>query len=136
MTFNKTLNVKNKKTNKFHIQQLLKATDILRIQELWLFSSELNGITSTHRCYSKAVDDYDPVPPAGPPRGYGGVGIFYRKDWNLKVVDLTDGGNRICIIEVQAGSPVLITCVYLPSRKYVKKDSSTEDPMEYKVKQC
>ena len=89
----------------------------------------MNSISSTHRCYSKAVDDHDPVSTADPPGAYGGVGIFYRKDWNLKVVDLPDGGN----IEVQASSPVLIIGVYLPSRKYVKKDSSTEDPMEYEA---
>lgn len=85
----------------------------------------MNGVSAFYRCYSKAVDDHDPVSPAGLPRGYGGVGIFYGKDWNLKVVELPNGGNRICVIEVQASSPVLIITIYLPSRKYVKKDSST-----------
>ena len=35
------------------------------------------------------------------------------------------------MIEVQAESPLLVICAYLPSRKYVKKDSSSEDPTEF-----
>lgn len=131
-----TINIKNIKTNKAYAQQLLKNTDILCIQEHWLFSFELdslNQLTPYHRCHSKAVDDNDPVSPAGPPRGYGGVAILYRTDWNLKVVECPDGGNRICVIELQSKTPTLIVNVYLPSRKYVKKDSSTGDPDEYEA---
>ena len=122
------------KTNKVYIEQILKSTDILCIQEHWLFSFELgllNSVSPTHRCHSKAVDDNDPVSPAGPPRGYGGVGIFYRNNWSLNVVELPDGGNRVCVIEVQAENPLLVICAYLPSRKYVKKVSSSGDITEF-----
>ena len=42
-------------------------------------------------------------------------------------------GNRICVIELQSKNSVLIVNVYLPSRKYVKKDSLTGDPNEYEA---
>ena len=79
----------------------------------------------------KAIDDNDPVSPAGPPQGYGGVGIFYRSNWSLDVIELLDGGNRVCVIEVQAENLILVICAYLPSRKYLKKDSSSGDPIEF-----
>ena len=128
------LNVKNIKTNKVYIEQILKSIDILCIQEHWPFSFELGLLNSgspTHRCHNKAVDDNDPVSPAGPPHGYGGVGIFYRSNWSLNVIELPDGGNRVCVIEVQAENPILVICTYLPSRKYLKKDSSSGDPTEF-----
>ena len=129
-----TLNVKNIKSNKVFVQQLLKTVDILCIQEHWLFNFELdllNSISNTHRCCSKAVDDNDPVSPIGPPRGYGGVGIFYRKDWNLKILEIPSGRSRVSVIEICAINPLLVISVYLPSRKYVRKDSSTGDPSEF-----
>ena len=54
------------------------------------------------------MDDDDPISPAGPPRGYGGVGILYRKDWDLRVVECPSGGNRICAVEILSDPPVLI----------------------------
>ena len=129
-----TLNIKNIKSNKVFVQQLLKTVDILCIQEHWLFNFELdllNSISNIHRCCSKAVDDNDPVSPIGPQRGYGGVGIFYRKDWNLKILEIPSGGSRVSVIEICAINPLLVISVYLPSRKYVRKDSSTGDPSEF-----
>ena len=79
------------------------------------------------------MDDDDPISPAGPPRGYGGVGILYRKDWDLRVVECPSGGNRICAVEILSDPPVLIMSVYLPSRKYVAKKSQTADPFEYET---
>ena len=35
------------------------------------------------------------------------------------------------MVEVQTENPLLVICAYLPSRKYVKKDSSTGDPIEF-----
>ena len=91
----------------------------------------LNSVSPNHRCHSKAVDDNDPISPVGPPRGYGGVGIIYRKDWNLNVIELPDGGNRVCVIEIQSERPLLVISAYLPSRKYIKKDSAVGDPTEF-----
>lgn len=79
------------------------------------------------------MDGDDPVSPAGPPRGYGGVAIFYRNDWDLKVVECPIGGNRVCAVEVQCDPPLLVVSTYLPSRKYVTKNSTSADPFEYET---
>ena len=87
----------------------------------FLLSLHSSTVSPSHKCYSKSLDDDDPVSPAGPTRGYGGFGIFYRNDWDLKVVECPSGGNRICAVEVQSEPPLLVVSTYLPSRKYVTK---------------
>ena len=65
----------------------------------------------------KAVDDSDPIPPIQKPRGYGGVGILWRKSLNHLVTVLEDGSERIQCVRVKtAEGPILIISVYMPSK--------------------
>ena len=114
------------------VQKLLKTVDILCIQEHWLFNFELdllNSISNTHRCCSKAVDDNDPVSPIGPPRGYGGVGIFYRKDWNLKILEIPSGGSRVSVIEICAINPLLLFRYISPEPQVCEKGFINRRPI-------
>lgn len=93
-----TLNVKNIVTNKVYVRKLLKSCDILAIQEHWLFTFQLANMKNdfiTHKAFSKAVDEDDPLSPNQKPRCYGGVSVLYRRSMDFKVKMLTLGGNRM-----------------------------------------
>ena len=106
-----TLNVKNVESNTVYISEMLKKHDILAIQEHWLFNFQLQDLEKTfcsHFVHSKAVDDYNPLPPTQKPRGYGGVALFYSKDLNYTVKKLTTGCSRIVAVEVLTTPPLCI----------------------------
>ena len=56
---------------------------------------------------------------------------MYRKDWNLNVIELPDGGNRVCVIEIQSERPLLVISAYLPSRKYGRSSLTNEKDHHY-----
>ena len=64
----------------------------------------------------KAVDSTDPIMPVQMPRGYGGVGILWKKDIDHLVTIVPDGGNRIQCITIRAEKPVLLVSVYMPCK--------------------
>ena len=50
------------------------------------------------------------------PRGYGGVGILWKKQIDHRIRTCQDGGNRIQCVEVKENSPLLLISVYMPCR--------------------
>ena len=49
-------------------------------------------------------------------RGYGGVGILWKKDIDHLVTIVPNSGNRIQCITIRAEKPVLLVSVYMPCR--------------------
>ena len=114
-----TLNVKNIESNMQYVYSLLKSTDILCLQETWLFNFQLRQLGEIHKNFEgfgKAVDDNNPLPPSQKPRGYGGVATLYRKNMDLRVRKCLDGGCRIVVIELVTDPPVCVINVYMPCR--------------------
>ncbi|MES9880512.1 MAG: reverse transcriptase family protein, partial [Sedimenticola sp.] len=114
-----TLNVKNVETNRQYVEKLLTDTDVLCLQETWLFTyqlDQLNNISSKHSSHGKSVDENDPIPPLQKPRGYGGVATLTRNDTTIKYRDCMDGSNRITVTEILADPPICMCNVYMPAR--------------------
>ena len=101
-----TLNVKNIESNMQYVYSLLKSTDILCLQETWLFNFQLRQLGEIHKNFL----------PSQKPRGYGGVATLYRKNMDLRVRKCLDGGCRIVVIELVTDPPVCVINVYMPCR--------------------
>ena len=114
-----TFNVKNIETNKQYLLKLIRTSDIVCLQETWLFNFQLKTLSKLHKNFEgfgKAVDDDDPLPPVQKPRGYGGVATLYRNNIDLKTRRCLDGGSRVVVTEVLSDPPLCILNVYMPSR--------------------
>jgi hypothetical protein len=69
----------------------MKQSNIILLQEHWLFNYELPALECIHpnlNAAGKATDDQNPIPPIQKPRGYGGVAIL----WNKSLDENTDRG--------------------------------------------
>ena len=50
------------------------------------------------------------------PRGYGGVGILWKRNIDRLVSVVPDGGNRIQCISIRAEKPILLVSIYMPCK--------------------
>lgn len=115
-----TFNCKNIRTCVPFFTDIGNIVDIVLVQEHWLFNCQLYELNEIHDDFigtGKAVDSCNPLPPIQMPRGYGGVGILWRKtlDHIVKVIPL--GGERIQCVELIVGpKPILVMSVYMPCK--------------------
>ena len=125
-----TLNVQGFRSNKVCISKLLESTDILCIQEHWLFTfekEEIAELTNTHSVYSKASDQYENISPQERTRGHGGVAIFWHNTLDRYVKTEEDGNNRIVCIQLQnEHQRLLLINVYMPCRNTHTGDNFNE----------
>ena len=114
-----TINIENIKTNLEYLHHLLSQTDILCVQEHWLYNFEastakeyLQGV----QCHTKCVDDDDPITPLFKPKGNAGVMTIWKEEMNEIVTTLPDGSSRVIVTQVGLGSkPVFIINSYMPT---------------------
>ena len=114
-----SFNCKNINTSKHAIEKLSKSSDFIFLQEHWLFDCQLPTLKGIHENLTgvgKAVDSDDPIAPIQMPRGYGGVGILWKKDIDHLVTVLPDGGCRIQCVAVRAERPLLLISIYMPCK--------------------
>ncbi|CAG2239659.1 unnamed protein product [Mytilus edulis] len=94
--------------------------DICLLQEHWLFNCQIDNLNELHEHLNgigKSVDDRDPITPVQMPRGYGGVGILWRKEMDSLITTLDIGNERIQCVEVRGDKKkLLLVSVYLPCR--------------------
>ena len=98
------------------------------VQEHWYFDCKLGKLGTVCEKMSgtgKAVDTGDPILPVQMPRGYGGVGVLWRKSIDHLVTSVHDGANRIQCIELQLRNPILIVSVYLTGSAVITHDVTT-----------
>ena len=55
------------------------------------------------------------------PRGYGDVGILWKKEIDHLISVLPDGGNRLQCVTVKAKKPILLVSVYMPCKGVTDK---------------
>lgn len=106
-------------SNKLYFNLLTKRADIILLQEYWLHCRESKSIqeyTENYICSVKSFYDDIVESPLGRKRGHAGVAICYRKTLKNLVEVLPDGGKRVLAIRLNSKSPVVIVCVYMPSR--------------------
>ena len=113
------------RNNLIYATEVIKGTDILLIQEHWLFQAEvdakqLDKIFPDHDHHAKAVDVYNPLPPTAKVRGYGGVATLWPTQVSPLIRRLPDGNNRIVAITLNTTRPICIINVYMPSGNSAK----------------
>ena len=64
------------------------------------------------------------------PRGYGGVGVLWKKSINHIIKPLKDGGCRIQAVITDLPKPVLIISVYLPTKGTSDNITEFEDCLD------
>ena len=118
-----TYNCKNIKTagKSTCITELLKIGDIFLLQETWLFQCELSLLNEEHDNLlgvGKCVDSDNPIPPSRFPRRYGGVAVLWKREMDSFIRSIPDGNQRIQCIELSLEKPLLLVCVYMPTKQY------------------
>ncbi len=107
--------------------QELQETDVLCVQEHWLYQYELKYLEDFHQdfySHAKAVDEENPIPPIQKPRGYAGTSIFYKK--HIAARKLKDGDHRIVCLEIQGLQPIILVSVYMPAKGSKARDEEYE----------
>ena len=100
-----------------YLQQLFTDTDILLIQETWLYSfqhSEIDNILvgSQHHALS-SMDDSD-VGRVGRP--YGGCAVVWHRSLSLAFVPVNTNTPRLCAVASNSEhSKILIVSLYMPN---------------------
>ena len=125
-----TFNVQGFRSNKVCLAKLLENTDILCIQEHWLYTfekEEITNFTNSHAVHSKACDHQENVSPQERSRGHGGVAILWQNDLDRYVKTIEDGNNRIVCIQLHLETQkLLIVNVYMPCRNTQTGDNFDE----------
>ena len=113
-----SFNCKNTNTPKHIIDRLVRSTNVILLQEHWLFDSQLTTLMEINEGYvgtGKAVDSTDQIMPVHMPRGYGDIGIFWKKDKD-HLATFVLGGNHIQGITIRAEKPILLVSIYMPCK--------------------
>ena len=66
----------------------------------------------------KCVDSDNPIPPTKFPRGYGEVAVLWKRELDTFIRTVPDGCHRIQCIELTLENPILLICVYMPTKQY------------------
>jgi len=114
-----SFNVEGFNSNKLYLELLSKRSDIILMQEHWLHSRETSKISHGFKDFlnhTKCFDDEELPEPSERKRGHAGVSIMYRKELELYMSTLPDGRNRIVFIKLNFAQPIILVCVYLPTR--------------------
>ena len=101
------------------MEEIFKTTDIVLLQEHWLFHNQLDcDICETISYAAKSVDMNNPILPTQMPRGYGGVAIIWKKCINHLIRELPEGNERIQCVELNeaSGNKIFVVSVYLPTK--------------------
>lgn len=113
-----------------YMRTILNSTDILCLQEHWLFTfeqklvdEELPGFQSQLKC----VDDDDPISHMERIRGYGGTLTLWNASLDKHVKRIQDGTHRVNVIELLTKPvPSIIINAYLPCRNARSADDFQE----------
>jgi len=115
-----TFNCKNCLTCGPFFNEAMKYMNVCLIQEHWLFNCQIDLFNEIHENLigiGKSVDDKDPIQPSHMPRGYGGVGILWRKEIDHLISVVAIGNERIQCVEMRGTSRKLIlVSIYMPCK--------------------
>ena len=114
-----SFNCKKINTSKHILDRLVRSTNAILLHEHWLFDCQLTTLKEINECYvgtGKAVDPTDPIMPVHMPRGYGDIGIFWKKDIDHLVTVALGGSNHIQGVTIRAEKQILLVSIYMPCK--------------------
>ncbi|CAG2247185.1 unnamed protein product [Mytilus edulis] len=106
-------------SNLVYLYKLIKRSDIILLQEHWLYSHEKDNLYTNFtdfNCHIKCFDDGIIDDVVDRKRGHAGVAICVNDKYSPYLEKLPDGSNRIAAIRLNFDVPLVIISVYLPSR--------------------
>ena len=113
-----SLNIQNIRGNTIFAQSIMKETEILFIQEHWLFKFEEKEFTTlipNTDHYVRFIDEDSPINHSEHIRGYDGVAILWHPNLTPCIRPLPDGTNHIIAIELEAEpTPLCMINAYMP----------------------
>jgi hypothetical protein len=113
-----SLNIQNIRGNTIFTQSVMKETEILFIQEHWLFRFEEKKFTTlipNTDHYVRFIDEDSPINHSEHIRGYDGVAILWHPNLTPCIRPLPDGTNHIIAIELEAEpTPLCMINAYMP----------------------
>ena len=119
-----SVNIEGLKSNVTGLQNLMKSSHFICIQEHWLWGYEQKDIALyiDDWCYHIVSSDVlFPVPKSERRRGYGGVAIVWRKELQNNVRILDEGNDRILAVEYKTEFlPICLICAYMPTSGYAE----------------
>ena len=116
-----TFNVENIRTNHIYINDLLKTSQLLFLQEHWLYAYQKGYIDSQFPEYNnttKCCDEYNQQPMAYRHRGHGGVLALWHKDIDQYLEVLDCHSERVLAIRLKRvirDKSIVVICTYMPA---------------------
>ncbi|CAG2237180.1 unnamed protein product [Mytilus edulis] len=114
-----SFNIEGFLSNNMYLSMLEKRADIIMLQEHWLHNREkqaLEEFLTDFLCLVKCFDDDKTNDPTERRRGHAGVAICVNKKLQNLVELLPDGCNRVIAIRLNVKQPLVLICVYMPTR--------------------
>ncbi|CAC5400430.1 unnamed protein product [Mytilus coruscus] len=116
------------KGNALFINSLESSSDIICIQEHWLYEFQkqsLCNVLPNMDMFIRCSDTYEEISNFNRPRGKGGVAIAWKRFLTPSISEIPSGNNRIIAIELKSPMKICIICVYMPT------NNSGESYLEY-----
>lgn len=112
-----SFNCKNVKRSVDSIRELCRTSDIVALQETWLYPDEIPYLNTIDQEFSytgtSAVDTSAGILVGRP---HGGVAILWRSAQFSNVTVLSTDNPRICAVKIEKyDKPIVIMCVYMPT---------------------
>ena len=118
-----SINIEGVKSNVTGLQDVMKTSHIVCVQEHWLWGYEKDDLASL------AGDDWNyhivcadvafPIPKSERRRGHGGVAILWKRDLQDSFRRLDEGNERIIAVECKSqNSNICLLCAYMPTSGY------------------
>jgi hypothetical protein len=106
--------------NKAYLNELLTDTDIVLVQEHWLWQFESNFWEENvpgYDSHSRSCDMFNLATPVVRGRARGGTAILWKQDLSPFITRLEDGNDRVVCIELATSSARwCLICVYMPTQ--------------------
>ena len=118
-------NCQSSKRNTGGIQKLCDDSDVVFLQEHWLYPEDLPSLNNVHEDFiSFAISSMDASSGLTIGRPFGGVGVLWRKALSSYVKPVTYDDDRIIGLEYNKdGARMLLMSVYLPCCSHQNFDS-------------
>ena len=127
-----TFNIENFRSNNCYLLDLLKYSDIIAIQEHWLYKFEKQDLIdfctkAGFRSVVQCSDEENPINPMCRPRGKGGVAFIWKNELDQYVEIQAESNNRI-IVALLHKSVCIISC-YLTARGSGEAENDFNDQL-------
>ena len=110
-----TINMEGK-GNSLYLNTVESSSDIIRIQEHWLYEFQKESLALALPNMDMCVicsDTFEEISNFNLPRGKGRIAVAWKRELSPSVQELSTGNNRIIAIEIKLPMNICLICVYM-----------------------